>query len=135
MKNMFKIVIGISIILLSVSMISAANINDWKLPDNFKSESDVWASNGGYGLSINEYNDEDYDLFFRNSSDYTVVTANNITNYTDHISNQVGCDEVIEDDGVKYLVECYNSGPNNLEGCYQYLLDFNKLNDVSPIEI
>lgn len=135
MKNIIKILIGISILLITISIVSAVSIDDWTLPDDFKKESDSWASNGGFGISVSEYNDADYDLFFTNTTDYTVMTADNITNYTDKTSNQVGCDEIIEDNGSKYLVECYNTNPNGLEKCYQYLKEFNEMNNVEPIEV
>jgi hypothetical protein len=136
-KNMktIKIVIGISIILISIGAVCATDINDWNLPNNFNKESEFWASNGDIGLSINEYKDSDYDYFFTNSSDYIVVTSDNITNYTDTTSNQVGCDEIIEHDGEKLLIECYSTNSDELEKCYDFLLEFNKLNNVEPIEV
>ena len=130
-----KIILSLILATILIGAVSAVSINDFKLPDGFTVESEYWASNDNFGLSITEYNDDDYDYYFTNTSDYLVVTAGNITNYTDHTSSQVGCDEVIILDGEKLLIECYHENPNRLDDCYSYLLEFNKLNNVEPISV
>ena len=132
-----KILIGLILIFLVIGTVNAADINDYKLPDNFKVESEFWASNGDYGIGIYEYQDSDYETFFTNTSESTVYIADNITNYTDSDTNTVGCDELVEIDGEKFLIESYFEGTDDskIKDCYDFLLDFNELNNFEPLEV
>lgn len=133
---MKKIILFLTIFLI-IGAVSAADINDYKLPDNFNVESEFWASNGDYGIGIYEYEDSDYETFFTNTTESTVYIADNITNYTDTESSTVGCDEIVDINGEKYLIECYFEGTDDskIKDCYDFLLEFNKLNNLEPIAV
>ena len=134
---MIKKGILILTIFLIIGSVCAADITDYELPDNFKIQEEYWASNGDYGMGIFEYDDSQYDYYFTNTSDSTVFIGDNITNYTDAASDTVGCDELIEVNGKIFLVECYFDGidDSKIKECYDFLLEFNKLNNLTPIEI
>ena len=55
MKNIFKILIGVSILLLILGSVYAADLSDVQLPTDFKSKSDVFAVNGEFELTSMEY--------------------------------------------------------------------------------
>ena len=132
---MKKIVLGACILFLLMGVVCATDINDFKMPNNFKVGNKYYASNGDFGISFNQYNDSNYDHYFTNNSDYTVSTSNNITNYSGEIG--VGCDEVVEINGERFVIESYYTGNevSKLNGCYDNLLEFNRLNNLNPIEI
>ena len=133
---MKKIILFLTIFLI-IGAVSAADINDYKLPDNLNVESEFWASNEDYGIGIYEYEDSDYETFFTNTTESTVYIADNITNYTDTESSTVGCDEIVDINGEKYLIECYFEGTDDskIKDCYDFLLEFNKLNNLEPIAV
>lgn len=48
MKNIFKILIGVSILFLILGPVYAADLSDVQLPADFKSESDFYTDNGEF---------------------------------------------------------------------------------------
>ena len=49
---MKKLILAICLLFLTIGLVNAVDINDYKLPSDFKVESEYWASNGDFGLSI-----------------------------------------------------------------------------------
>ena len=78
----------------------------------------------------------DKELTFENDNSYKVSEySSNIYKYTDKLVKNVGAVEVIEIDGAKYLVECVKKDTTSDDSSvYDYLTEFNSLNDLSPIE-
>ena len=133
--KIIKAITALTILLLLIGIVSAVDLNDFKLIDGFTSESEYWASNEDFGLSVNDYNnDTDYDLLFTNDTDYIVVTDGNISNYTDTISDQVGCEEVVTVNNEQVLVEVYDNN-GDIDKCYEYLMEFNKINNLEPVSV
>lgn len=127
-----KITILALILLLSVSFVVAANINDIKTVDGFTKKSDNFAINGDFGLSITNYDESiNSDILFKNDTDYT-VNVSNISNYTDKTVKHVGCLEIVDINGEKIAIEIYNNG-TDINKCYEYMLELNKINDFKPI--
>ena len=130
-----KIGLVLLVMALVIMPCFAADIHDYEIPNGFEVESEYWASNGEYGIGIYEYEDSDFTEFFTNTTDTTVFTADNITNYTGDVG--VGCDEIVLIDGEKFLIESYYNTKDlsKLQDCYDNLLEFNKLNNLKPIEV
>ena len=129
--------IGLILLLIALVMMPcfAVDINDYKIPNGFKVEDETWVSNGEYGIGIYKYEDSDFEKFFTNTTNTTVFTADNITNFT--CDKGIGCDEIVLIDDEKFLIESYHNTTDSskLQDCYDNLLEFNELNNLEPIEV
>lgn len=124
---MFKKILFIGIILLLTINIATA----YEYPNNFKKHSENFYTNGEYGISVSNLSSTSTDFLFKNDTDYFVHKhSNNTWDYTDALTHQVGVLEVIPGNVV---VEVYCNG-SNVDQCYKYLAEFNKLNNVNPVE-
>ena len=67
---------------------------------------------------------------------YTVFKDDNNTyNYTDRSINEIGSFELVEFDGSKFIIDFAKTGSDSdLSYTYGNLVDFNKLNNLTPIE-
>ena len=125
-----KIIIGSCLLLLLIGIVSATTINDFKLPSDFKTETEYYAINGDYGLGIMDYDkDISYDLLFENDTGYTVNIMNNQSNYTDNNMNQVGCMEIVNFNDNTVLIDVYSNN-SDIKGCNDYMNEFNKMNNL-----
>ena len=80
-KMFKKIAILAIFLLLSISVVSAVDLDDFKLPDGFNKDSSNLASDDDFSLSIADYDkDMDYDLLFKDDGEYT-VTVGEISKY------------------------------------------------------
>lgn len=131
---MKKIIIGALLLFLFVGICFAANIDDVKMPDGFNKQSDNLAKNDKFALSITKYMDSDKDLLFSNDKDYTVIKGE-ISKYKDKTAKHEGCLEVVEINGEKTVVEIYYDGLSNQDKCFEYMEEFNKINNLKPIEV
>ena len=122
-----KICIILTILLLTISVAAA-----YEFPNGFHKNSDQYYSNGDYGITIGDYKPSDAEWCFNNDTDYIVVEGNDhIWTYTDKLTKQVGVLEVIDGNMV---VEVYVNG-SDVGQCREYLLEFNRLNNVKPLEL
>ncbi|MBQ9160662.1 MAG: hypothetical protein IJ122_04985 [Methanobrevibacter sp.] len=138
MKNIFKILIGVSILLLMLGSVYAADLSDVQLPADFKSKSDVYAENGDFVLTSMEYDKyRDHDSLFAPTQDYQIKSENNIHNFTDGEWDSVGVFEIVEIDGKPVVIDIYYAKNDDakIKECYDYILEFNKLNNVEPIQV
>lgn len=129
-----KIIIIGTILLLTIGITAATEISDFKLNDGYTKKSTNLATKDNFELTITKYTN-DYNSLFENDKGYTVITANNITNYTDTEFNTVGCLEIVESNGEKIVIGVqYNNNDNSkIQECYDTLLEFNKNNNLQPI--
>jgi len=122
-----KIVILLTIILLSCSMVYAYDV-----PNDFHKNSEYFYSNGDFGLTIAKHNSNTDSWLFNNETDYIVHEGNDhVWNYTDKLTKQVGVLELTDDGQV---VEIYCNG-SDIDKCYDYLMEFNKMNNVKPVAV
>lgn len=131
---MKKILTITALLILFTGICFAANIDDVKLPDGFNKQSDHVAKNDKYELSINKYIDDDNSILFKNDTEYKVIKGE-ISNYTDKGVKHQGCLEVVEINGEKTVVEILYDGLSNQDKCFEYLQEFNKINNLKPIEV
>ena len=89
-------------------------------------------------LSVVKFNEHDWDDYITNDTDnqYTVFKDDNNTyNYTDRSINEIGSFELVEFDGSKFIIDFAKTGSDSdLSYTYGNLVDFNKLNNLTPIE-
>lgn len=87
-------------------------------------------------INYTKYDAQDY-LKNDTKYGYTVYNAtNNTFNFVDEKLNEKGSIEIIEVNGQKYIVESWNAiGSDNKDftATFNNLLEFNKMNNVTPI--
>ena len=141
---MFK-KIGIILIfgIILIGAASAANQTSFKQPDGFEDIGDgVYVlydafKNADEILSVVKYNEHDWKDYITNDTGnkYVVHENNKTYNYTDGSVNEIGSFELIEVNGEKYIIDFAKTGADNdLAQTYENLLEFNKLNNMTPIE-
>ena len=148
MKNMTKIIIGIALLFLVIGMVSATDINNLKCPDGWETIGggsyheigDSPGSGNGHNMMIMEYTDANCDEFFENNTSenyYVFKNADNTYNYTDWtVNNDEGCFEVVKiDDKEYFLIFSSNIDKDYDKNIYESMLDFNKLNNLEPVEV
>lgn len=122
-----KTILILITLLLTISVVSA-----YEFPNGFNKNSNNFYTNGDYGLSLGNYSSSDQEWCFSNDTGYVVKEGNNhIWTYTDTVTKQVGVLEVIDGNVV---VEVYSNG-TDVNQCKEYLLEFNKLNNVKPLAL
>ena len=142
MKNITKIIIGISIIFLCIGVVSAANLNQvFKAPTGLEPMgNDNFVDKQGHNIMISEFNDDNKKTWFENDTDplYSVIPSDSDPNVyigvTDEDSYLL---EVVEKDGTKYIVGSWtpNSSQSDLTKIAENLKEFNNLNKVTPVEV
>ena len=133
MKNMTKIIIGIGILLLLIGVTSAVELDDFKAPATFGK------FNGGQ--SINEVDSSirmivyDFDAAdYSSDEDFDVTPLeNNTYKVYDRTMKSYGVQEKINKDGKDFTV--YIFGKTDFENLQGFLNQFNKENNVEPVEI
>ncbi|WP_407411049.1 hypothetical protein [Methanobrevibacter sp.] len=142
MKNITKIIIGIGIIFLCISVVSAAQLNQmFKAPSGLEAVgNNDFVDKQGHNLMISEYNDENKQTWFENDTEtmYMVQPYENNPNIYIGITDEDNYFlEVIEKDGTKYIVGSWtpNDSQEDFSMIAENLLEFNKLNKVTPVEV
>ena len=140
-KNMKKILLFVLVLVCTVGIVAAADIGNLKVSDGFDNLGNGSYSNSADKIEIDVF-DKDVDDFFKNSTDvnYTVVpgATPNTFNFTDGVNNETGVVELIELDGKKMTVSFwtdYNGSHVDLKKYDDALNNFNKLNNVTPLDV
>ena len=146
----WKIIIGISILFLLIGMVSATDINNMKVPDGWKAlgggsyhEEGISQGQGsGRNMMIQESSDSIVDEYTTNvtaDNYYVYANSDNTYNYTDGSNQDSGCFEVVDIDGKDYFIVF--STLDNVEftsdtlTTYELMMEFNKLNNLEPVEV
>ena len=147
--KIWKIIIGLSVLLLLIGMVSATDINNLKVPDGWKSlgdgsyheEGESPGQGSGQNMMIQKWSDSFKDEYYQNNSDekYSVQdTGNNTFMYIDDMSQNAGSFEVVEIDGQKYFVNFWtvdNMDVEKIADTSLFMQEFNKLNNLEPVEV
>ncbi|WP_405307047.1 hypothetical protein [Methanobrevibacter sp.] len=139
-----KLIVCLVFFLMMISAVSAVNHNDFTAPDDFKKiREDAYVlygtlKNADELLSIVEYTEYDWNDYTHNDTEYKYTVfkgENNTFNYTDYKINEVGSFELVESQGNKYIIDFSIIGDDtHLNKTYAHLLEFNRLNNIGPIE-
>ena len=142
---MKKIIIGILILFLLMGMVVATDINNLKMPDKWESVSsgsyhqkDPMTNGGnGHNMMIQKWLDSFKDEWYNNNSaDAYAVKSYGENTYVYADPDTTGCFEVVEIDGQKYFVNFWYTHPEKLDESaktYDFMMEFNKLNNLKPI--
>lgn len=130
--------------MMIVGAASAANQTSFKAPTNFEDIGDgVYVlydsfKNADEILSVVKYNAHDWKDYITNDTSNKYVVhkdKNNTYNYTDGSVNEIGSFELVEVEGNKFIIDFAKSGTeNDLSNTYSNLIEFNKLNNITPIK-
>ena len=148
MKKITKIIIGISMLFLLLGSAAAFEINTLKTLDDYN----AWDNNGysNYTTNSNRYFlvekitdfDDDFktEMFTSHPEDkYTAeLVEGNIYKIADDIFSFYGYQEVVEIDGTNYMVSINQNSrlsPGEESDFLNDLQEFNKLNNLEPLEI
>lgn len=139
-----KIILLLLFAMMIIGVAGAANQTSFKAPTNFEDIGDgVYVlydslKNADEILSVVKYNEHDWADYISNDTGnkYTVYKdKNNTYNYTDGSVEEVGSFELVEVDGSKFIIDFAKSGKeSDLSNTYANLVEFNKLNNLKPIE-
>lgn len=141
-----KIIFGLLLTFVLIGAASAVNQTSFTAPNDFEDIGDgVYVlydtfHNSDEVLSVVEYNKYDAKDYMANDSEnnYTVYKSqNNTFNFVDKSMDEKGSFEVIEVNGVKFIVDFVKSGiddENDFNDTFTNLMEFNKLNNVTPIK-
>ncbi|WP_405290549.1 hypothetical protein [Methanobrevibacter sp.] len=138
-----KISLAILILICAVGMVAAVEISDIKVAEGFENlgaGNYVNDANNVYIDIINEKEVKPLKSIFENDSNvkHTVVPGklNNTFNYTDGVNLQAGIDELVKINDKEYVIEFYAYDDDNvsMDKIYDALEEFNKLNNLTPID-
>ncbi len=143
MKTIIKITLGISILLLLLGSTAAAfNVDSLKTVNNyndFQNGCSTYTTNNHRYLSVEKLIGDYKKDLFTNSSDMTVSNAgDNIYSFADTTFKLYGYQEVVVVDGENYLVSINQNSklsPSEQNTYLNDLKEFNKLNNLEPVEI
>lgn len=140
-----KIIVFLILTLFLMGFVSAQDLPNFKIPDNFK---DV--GNGNYVkydsnnkaeqsiavIPFSKHSGEDY---FENDSDYGYSvnkSRNNIFNYYDNPLKEQGSCEIINASGKLFIVESWEKmGKSDFNTTQNNLIKFNELNEFKPVVV
>lgn len=141
-KNMkiWKILIGIGIIFLLIGTVYAADFVDmFKAPSPLHPMgTSSYVDEQGHNILISELDDETITTWLQNDTDpsYLVKEFNKTTYIATDDENDCYIHEVIEKDGKKYLISSWTpKGADETLIIQGNLEEFNKLNNLNPLEI
>ena len=132
--------------LMMVGVVSAVDITSFTAPDNFEDVGDgvyvVYDSfkNPVQVLAVINYTEHDADDYVTNDSnnDYTVFEGeNNTYHFVDGSMDEKGSFELVEVDGVKFIIDFAKMGidnKNDFNETFNNLMEFNKLNNLNSTE-
>ena len=138
-----KIILAALILLCTVGMAAAVDIGDMKTTDGYVNLEDGTYGNEAEDIQIDVYNGsaDELDDYFKNDDDLKISVEkgklNNTFNFTDGTNNMLGIVELVEIDGKNHVIEFWtdtNANDTSLDRFYDALEEFNKLNDLTPID-
>lgn len=142
MKKIINIFLILSILLLFAGAVSATNIDDLKVPQNCNPLKDGKASFTNHiNRTLNvESVEGDYktDYFINNSGVTVENKGDNIYFYHDEVMGLYGYEEIVNIDGVTYMVTIDQGSqlsPSEEKMLLEDMKDFNKKNNLETVEI
>ena len=142
-----KIIITILMIaLLTLTIVSAVDLGNLKMPKDFKntgsagmySQQDSNGAGTGFNAAITKYTDSDAESWLKNdtSDGYVVIKKGDEYWYTSE--SDAGVVEFGEVDGEKCIIVFSTPhvlSSDDISKCYDYMMEFNGLNNVKPVSV
>lgn len=146
-KNMKKIIIGVLTLFLLIGIVCAADINNLKMPNDWEPisngtyhQKDPFTNGGnGHNMMIQKWTDSLKEEYCSNHTDENYLVKDYGNNTMVYVFDEdTGCFEVVEIDGEKYFVNFWYTKGSNIDEAaktYDFMMEFNKLNNVQPIKV
>ena len=140
-----KILIALLFTFLLIGTVYATQ--EFQTPkDLHKIAINTYADEKGHNLDILNYTDSSHKTWFENDTGYLVQKYKNNDSFYIYADSSevdpnkaeaVGIIEVVEYDGAKYIINSWTPKEDNkdMELIWENLLEFNKLNKLTPIKI
>ena len=140
-----KIILSILCLFLIIGVAYAAQ--EFQVPkDLHKISTNSYVDEKGHNIQFQEYTESSHKTWFENDTGYIVQKYKNNDSfyiYTDmsevdkNKAEAVGILEVVECDGNKYIIASWTpkDDKKDMELVWENLLEFNKLNKLTPIKI
>lgn len=142
---MKKIILIGLLLVLTIGVVSAVDIEKMKMPERFEStggglysQKDPFTNGGtGFNVAIYNYSDSTFKEWTTNDTDYEVNKTGDIYWYIDKTSKDEGIIEVVEMEGQKLIVvfSATSLAKGGVDQAFEYMLEFNKLNNVKAISV
>ena len=139
----FKTIIMLILMISTLTIVSAVDLNNLNVPDNFESVGDMTYDNNvsEQELYLITNSSEELKSYFNNDTQLKEIVnptqKENIYSFTDGTNNMSGCSELIKVDETYYLVELWVSGEaddNKIQEMSDTLTKFNELNNFTAID-
>ena len=138
----WKILLGIGILFLIIGSAVAVEIDNLNVPKDYKDLKDgcaAYTTNIDRMLYVEKASGDYKTDWFTNTSDMIVSNVeDNIYSYSDSTLDIYGYQELVEIDGVNYIVSI-NQGsrlsPSEENSFLNDLKEFNELNNLEPMEV
>ena len=134
----FKIVItGLIVLFLAVSFVSAVDIDEFKAPSGFDDGIGGSMDNGDFSIKLDSFDKDLNSDEFKGDSFKKVTVKDDVAEFIDDFKDSVYCKELIKIGKKEYVVTCsFNEKDSSkLSECSKYLQDFNKKNDLKPLNL
>ena len=135
---MHRLIIVISILFLLIGIVAAADIADkFTAPNGLeKVGTNGFVDRQGHNINVFEYTEDTKDTWFTNDTDYFVQPFNDTCWIGVDDENDCYILEVVEKDDAKVLVSSWSAnGPDETPIIQENLLEFNKLNHLTPLKL
>ena len=129
--------IAAAAIFLMLCTVSAADSLDvFKAPSGFEaSGNDTFSDTENHNIQIFNFTDELYSELFEKDSTFSISNFKDNKFFTKNTDKHYGILEIVEKDGNKYIIDSWTSkNPNESRELKNNLLEFNKVNDLKPLD-
>ena len=142
MKTWQKLAIGIGIIFLLMGAVSATDIDKFQTPKDCKELKDgaaAYTNHMDRMLYVEKATGDYKSAWFINTSDMLVKNmGDNIYRYSDNVMETYGYEEIVNIDGIDYMISI-NQGselsPSEESMLLEDMREFNKVNNLEPVEV
>lgn len=135
MKTIIKILIATAAIFLMIGVVSAANTVDiFEAPSGFTaSGNDTFVDGQNHNIQIYNYTDDLYTKLFESDSTFSISDFKDNKFFDKNTQDHYGVLEIVEKDGSKYIIDSWTGkNPNESNTLKDNLMEFNKLNNITP---
>ena len=134
----FKIVITVlTLLFLAVSFVSAVDIDEFKAPRGFDDGIGGSMDKDDFSIKIDSFDKDLNSDEFQGDSFKNVTVKDDVAEFTDDFKDSVYCKELVKIGKNTYTVTCSFNGKDSskLSECSKYLKDFNKKNNLEPLNL
>jgi hypothetical protein len=125
------------LVIFSIGIASAVDIDDFKPPSGFDDGIAESMDKDDFSITIEEYDKDVSSSPFEGDHFNNVTVKDNIGEYTDSFHDEVGAMELVKIGKTHQIVKCKykDTDSSKISECVKYLKEFNKKNNLTPENI